>query len=140
MAITAGITTAQRQRWIETLSEDTLMIALYTNAANLDPTTLTAYTTAGESSGTGYTAGGQQLQNVSVVVDNNAGVLDFDDVTWDGITVTARGALVYNASEGNRAIAILDFGSDRVATGGSFVIVIPSPTDTTGIVRVVMEP
>lgn len=136
MAITAGITTEQRRRWIETLSEDTLMVALYTSAANLDPTTLTAYTTTGEATGTGYTAGGMQLQNVAVVIDNNAAVLDFDNVTWTNVTLTARGALIYNASESNRAIALIDFTTDRVASGGDFELVVPSATSTTGIVRI----
>lgn len=136
MAITAGITTEQRRRWIESLQEDTLMVALYTSAANLEPDSLVIYSTVGEVVGTGYTAGGMQLQNASVIIDANAAVLDFDDVVWSNVTITARAALIYNASESNRAIAVLDFVTDRETAGGDFTLVVPSATTTTGIIRI----
>ena len=114
----------------------TYKIALYTSLANLTPSTL-EYTTSGEITGTGYTAGGEQLYPTTPVVDQglNTAFLTFANVTWDPAGFTARAALIYN-SDTNAAVAVLDFGSDKTNTqAGTFTVVFPTPTATTAIIR-----
>jgi hypothetical protein len=124
-------------------SPNTFKIALYTAAANIDPTT-TIYTTTGEvsSSGTGYTAGGNTLViNPSPTSGNNsAGVptayISFNNTTWTNVTFTCRGALIYNATQGNKSVAVLDFGSDKTVANDTFQITFPSPDANSAIVRI----
>lgn len=113
---------------------DQFYIALYTSAASLSAST-TIYTTSGEVVGTGYTAGGKLLTNVTPVLSGAIAIIDFSDVTWSASTITARGALIYNATDGNKAIAVLDFGSDRVSTASDFVIQFPTPDSANAILR-----
>ena len=115
---------------IHNLASDAIMIALYTASASLDSTT-TAYTTNGEASGGAYIAGGQQLQNPVVGSDGTIAYVSFSSVTWSG-SITARGALIYNASKGNRAIAVLNFGSDKISTG-SFTVTMPAELIKSGV-------
>ncbi len=117
------------------LDTDTLKIALYTSSANLDATT-TAYTTSNEVSGAGYTAGGETLTNASVIINSTSGCFDSDNPEWTSATFTARGALIYNETESNLAIAVLDFGGDFSVAGGTFRIVFPAQTANTSIVRI----
>jgi len=112
---------------------DTFKIALYTSSANLDSAT-TVYTTSGESSGTGYTAGGEDLTNVGVSLSGTTAYLDFDDVTWSAATISAAGALIYNSSQGNKAVAILSFGATYSSTNGNFTVTMPAATSTTAII------
>jgi len=109
-------------------------IALYTALANLGPSTLT-YTTDGEIVGTGYTAGGKVLTVVPPASDDatNTAFISFANVTWDPASFTARGALIYNSTTG-AAVAVLDFGSDKVATN-TFTVTFPSATSTSAIIR-----
>jgi hypothetical protein len=123
------------------VTPDTFFIALYTGAANIDATT-TAYTTDGEVVGTGYTAGGQQLTITTspTAANNNYGVptayVNFADVTWANATFTARGALIYNATQGNKSVAVLDFGGDKVKSGTDFTIQFPAAGANTAIIRI----
>jgi hypothetical protein len=122
-------------------SPDTFKIALYTAAANLDATTA-VYTTSGEVVGAGYVAGGNTLTiSVTPVAANNlAGTptsyWSFANTSWTTATFTARGALIYNASKGNRSVAVLDFGSDKTVSNTTFQIVFPTPDANSAIVRI----
>jgi hypothetical protein len=122
-------------------SPDTFKIALYTAAANLDAATA-VYTTSGEVVGAGYTVGGNTLViSVTPVAANNiAGVptsyWSFANTTWSGATFTARGALIYNSTEGNKSVAVLDFGSDKTVNNTAFQIVFPTPDANSAIVRI----
>ena len=117
---------------------DTFKIALYTSSATLSAAT-TAYTTTDEvsSSGTNYTAGGQTLTISQVPTSTGTTAwLDFDDVTWASATLTANGALIYNATQGNKAVAVLAFGGDKTSTAGNFTIQFPAAASTTAILRI----
>lgn len=117
---------------------DTFKIALYTSSATLSAAT-TGYTTTDEvsSSGTNYTAGGQTLTvSQAPTSTGTTAWLDFDDVTWASATLTANGALIYNATQGNKAVAVLAFGSDKTSTAGNFTIQFPAATSTTAILRI----
>jgi hypothetical protein len=122
-------------------SPDTFKLALYTAAANLDATTA-VYTTDGEVVGAGYTAGGNTLViSVTPVAANNLAGMptsfwSFANTTWSGATFTARGALIYNATEGNRSVAVLDFGADKTVSNTTFQIVFPTPDANSAIVRI----
>ena len=118
------------------LDSDTLKIALYTSSATLDATT-TAYTTTNEvANGNGYTTGGVALANASVIINSTSGCFDSDNPEWTSATFTARGALIYNDTESDLAIAVLDFGGDFSVAGGTFRIVFPAQTANTSIVRI----
>lgn len=117
---------------------DTFKIALYTSSASLSAAT-TAYTTTDEvsSSGTNYTAGGQTLVISQVPTSTGTTAwLDFDDVTWASATLTANGALIYNETQSNKAVAVLAFGGDKTSTAGNFTIQFPAATSTTAILRI----
>jgi hypothetical protein len=122
-------------------SPDTFKIALYTAAANLDAATA-VYTTAGEVVGAGYTAGGNTLViSVTPVAANNlAGIptsyWSFSNSSWAGASFTARGALIYNSTEGNKSVAVLDFGSDKTVNNDTFQIIFPTPDANSAIVRI----
>jgi hypothetical protein len=122
-------------------SPDTFKVALYTAAANLDATTA-VYTTSGEVVGSGYTAGGNTLViNVTPVAANNfAGTptsyWSFANSSWTGATFTARGALIYNSTEGNKSVAVLDFGSDKTVNNDTFQIIFPTPDANSAIIRI----
>ena len=116
-------------------SADTYKIALYTSAATLGAAT-TAYAATNEISGTGYTAGGQVLSGFSVTTSGTTAILDFTtDPSWENATITARGALIYNASKANKAVMVLDFGSDKSNSEGTFTIRLPLPDATNGLIR-----
>lgn len=116
-------------------STDTYKIALYTSASTLDATA-TAYTTTNEVSGIGYTSGGQVLSGFSVTTSGTTAILDFTtDPSWENATITARGALIYNASKANKAVMVLDFGSDKSNSEGTFTIRLPLPDATSGLIR-----
>jgi hypothetical protein len=117
---------------------DVFKIALYTSSATLSAST-TAYTTSDEvsSSGTNYAAGGKTLTiSQAPTFTSTTAWLDFDDITWDSATITANGALIYNATQGNKAVAVLAFGGDKTSTAGNFTIQFPAATSTTAILRI----
>lgn len=124
---------------------DTFKIALYTAAADLGATT-TQYTSVGEVSGGGYSAGGATLVNLGVSAGSGTGFASFANVTFTGVTVTARGALIYNttpsaaAADGSPltdpAVCVLDFGDDKAVTAGDLTIQFPTSAANTAIVRI----
>jgi hypothetical protein len=115
---------------------DTFKLALYDNSAAFTAAT-TAYTVTNEVSGTGYSAGGGTLTNVTPTSSGTTAFIDFDDLTFSTATITARGALIYNSSAaGNPAVCILDFGADKTSTAGDFTIVFPTADASNAIVRI----
>lgn len=116
---------------VHNLSTDTLKIALYTASADLNQDT-TIYSTDNETSGTGYVAGGVQLTGVTISSSDYTAYVDFDNVVFNA-SVTARCALIYNASQGNKSIAVLDFGADKTST--NFTITMPSNTASSALIR-----
>jgi len=122
-------------------SPNTFKVALYTAAANIGPTT-TIYTTSNEVTGTGYTAGGNTLViSTSPTSGNNtSGIptafVSFNNSSWTNATFTARGALVYNSTQGNKSVAVLDFGADKTVTNDTFQIIFPTATANSAIVRI----
>lgn len=115
---------------------DTFKLALYTNSASFDAST-TAYTASNEVSGSGYSAGGGTLTNVTPTSSSTTAFTDFDDLTFSAATITARGALIYNDSAaGDPAVIVLDFGSDKTSTAGDFTIVFPAADASNAIIRI----
>jgi hypothetical protein len=111
-------------------------LALYTSAANLSAAT-TAYTASGEVANSGqYTATGGILQSQQVSLDNATAIVDFADLSFTGVTLTAAGALIYNTSASNKAVCVLSFGGDKTATSGTFTIVFPAFTSAAAILRI----
>ena len=119
---------------IHDLSTDTIYIALYTSLADLNAAT-TAYSVslAGQVVATGYTAGGQIMTGVAINTDGYTAYVNWNNVSWTS-ALTARCALMYNVTKGNRSIAVLDFGSDKTSTT-TFTITMPSNTATTALIR-----
>jgi hypothetical protein len=116
---------------VHNLSTDTLKIALYTAAADLNEST-TVYSATNEVTGTGYVAGGVALTGVTISSSGYTAFVDFSDVVF-GASVTARCALIYNVTQGNKSIAVLDFGSDK--TSANFTITMPANTATAALIR-----
>ena len=115
---------------------DKYKIALYTNSATLNSAT-TSYTTGQEVGNSGqYTAGGGALVNAGTSITAGVARCDFADRSWTGVTLTARGALIYNSSQSNKGVAVLDFGGDKTATAGTFTIQFPAFTTSAAILRI----
>jgi hypothetical protein len=114
---------------------DTFKIALYTSSATLGAST-TVYSTSNEVVGTGYTAGGNTLTNITPTSSGTTAFTDFADTTWSTATITARGALIYNSTEANKAVCVLDFGSDKTSTAGNFTIVFPAADASNALIRI----
>jgi hypothetical protein len=115
---------------------DTFKIALYTSSANLDASTTTYSTTNEVATGGGYTAGGNTLTTIAPTSSGTTAFLDFNDTTWSTSTITANGALIYNSTQSNRAVAVLAFGSDKSSSGGNFTIQFPTADATNAIIRI----
>lgn len=137
MAITAGVCDSYTQEVLSGThtNADTYKIALFTSTATLSSAT-TAYAATNEVVGTGYTAGGATLTGFATSIDTGVAILDFADPSWATATITARGALIYNSSKTNKAVAVLDFGSDITSTAGTFSIAFPAPAAATGLIRI----
>ena len=119
-----------------TSTGDTFKLALYDNSASFTAAT-TAYTATNEVSGTGYSAGGGTLTNVTPTSSGTTAFIDFADLTFSTATITAYGALIYNSSAaGNPAVCILDFGGAKTSTAGDFTIVFPTADASNAIVRI----
>tara|TARA_Y100000992_G_scaffold253910_1_gene186656 strand:- start:6642 stop:7070 length:429 start_codon:yes stop_codon:yes gene_type:complete len=116
-------------------SGNTFKLALYTSSASLGAGT-TAYTTSNEVSGTGYTAAGAALTNVTPSADGTTAITDFADLTFSSSTITARGALIYNDSVSDKAVLVLDFGADKASSSGDFTIQFPAAAAATAIIRI----
>jgi hypothetical protein len=111
-------------------------LAMYTSAATLGKST-TAYAATNEvSSPAGYSAGGKALINTGTSVASDVAITDFTDLSFTNVTLTARGALIYNTSNSNSAVAVLDFGGDKTATAGTFTIQFPAFTTSAAILRI----
>ena len=148
MAITQAIANAFKKQLLEgdhdftQTTGDKFKLALYTSSATLNSTT-TAYSATNEVSNTGqYTAGGGALVNGGTSIGSGTGkgvaIVDFADRSFTGVTLTARGALIYNTSSAttNAAVAVLDFGGDKTATAGTFTIQFPAFTTSAAILRI----
>ena len=137
MAITQAMCTSFKAEILDEqhdLIADTLKIALFTSSASLDAST-TAYSTSNEVSGTGYSAGGETLTSKAVSTTGTTAHFDAADPTWTSASFTARGALIYNSTNSDKAIAVLDFGGDFTVSAGTFKIVFPA-AGTSGIIRI----
>ena len=143
MAITSAICTSFKVELLKGVHDftattgDTFKIALYTSSATLGAST-TAFTTSNEitnSSGTAYTSGGATLTRVTPTTDSTTAVCDFADVSFTSASFTANGALIYNSSESNAAVAAIAFGADKTVSSGTFTIQFPTAGATTAIIR-----
>jgi hypothetical protein len=116
---------------------DVFKLGLYTSVAVLSSAT-TSYTATSEVSPTGaYVAGGGVLQSQQVsLATGGVAIVDFADLSFTGVTLTARGALIYNSTEAKKAVCVLDFGSDKTATSGTFTIQFPNFTSSAAILRI----
>lgn len=114
---------------------NTFKIALYTSSATMGATT-TAYSATNEVSGTGYTAAGNTLTNVTPTSSSTTAYTDFADTTWSTATITANGALIYNSTNSNKAVVVLAFGADKTSTAGDFTIVFPTADASNAIIRI----
>lgn len=138
MALVQGMCSSFKQEsWlgIHDLDTDTLKLALYTSLASLGPST-TVYTTGNEVTGLGYVAGGTTLTNVQVLLSGTTAYVTFDNPVWYVASFVCRGGLIYNETKANRAIAVLDFGADKTASG-TFTVQMPAASATTALLRFV---
>jgi hypothetical protein len=125
---------AQLYEGVHNLLTDTIKIALYTANADLDETT-TVYTSTGEITGTGYTSGGNTLTGANINSSGYTAYVSFNSTQWTGASFTCRGALIYNSSKGNKSIAVLDFGNDKIVSNQTFTITFPADTADSAIIR-----
>ena len=124
---------AQLYQGIHDLTTDVIKIALYTASANLNETT-TVYSATNEVANTGtYSAGGAQLTPITVNTSGYTAYVGFPNISWTGV-ITARCALIYNVTQGNKSIAVLDFGSDKTSAS-TFTITMPANTATAALIR-----
>lgn len=134
MAITQGICHSFQTELLQAVhdfSTDVFKIALYTTSATITPATTTVYTITDEVTDSAYTAGGKTL-TATIASSNGISYVDFADVNWTG-SVTAGGALIYNSSKGNKAVAVLNFGGNITRT--DFAISFPEASYTSAIIR-----
>ena len=116
---------------------DTFKLSLYTSSSTINNASTTVYTTSDEVADSGsYSAGGGDLANQAVSTDGTTALVDFDDLSFTSATITARYALIYNSTDSNKAVCVLDFGTDQTSTSGTFTIQFPSAGASTAIIRV----
>ena len=143
MAITQAIANSFKKELLEGQHEfqfggDKFKLALYSSTATLNSAT-TSFTTTGQvgNSGTYASGGGVLVQpNPSTSVASGVAIVDFNDLSFTGATITARGALIYNTSATNKAVAVLDFTTDKISTDGTFTIIFPAFTTSAAILRI----
>lgn len=136
MAFEQTLTTSFKQEvllGVHDLVADTIKIALFTAEADLTAST-TVYSSSNEVTGLGYMAGGEVLTGATVLTSGTTAYVDFNNAVWPVANFTARGALIYNASKGNKSIAVLDFGADKTTTT-SFTVQMPANTATSALIR-----
>ena len=124
---------AELYQGIHDLTTDVIKIALYNGNASLNADT-TVYSTSNEVTGTGYSAGGKTMTGITVNTSGYTAYVGFDNVTWSPGVFTARCALIYNSSKGNKSVAVLDFGSDKTTTS-TFTITMPANTASAALIR-----
>jgi hypothetical protein len=125
---------AELYQGIHNLVTDSIYIALFDAEADLTEST-TVYTTTNEITGTGYTAGGNLLLNATINTLGRTAYVSFSNTSWAAATFTCRCALIYNATKGNKAIAVLDFGADKTVTNSTLTITFPANTAASAIIR-----
>ena len=142
MAITQALCTSFKVEILQGIHDftastgDAFKLALYTSSATLDATT-TAYSSSNEVADSGtYAAGGGTLTNITPTSSGTTAFADFADLSFTSATITARGALIYNSTDGDRAVAVLDFGGDKVSTNGTFTIQFPVADASNAIIRI----
>jgi hypothetical protein len=142
MAITQAMPTSFKQELLTgthnftASTGDAFKIALYTSSATLDAST-TVYSTTNEVATAGnYSAGGNTLTNITPTTSGTTAFTDFADTTWSNATITANGALIYNSSKSDKAVAVLAFGGDKTSTNGDFTIVFPTADASNAIIRI----
>lgn len=141
MAITQAMCTSFKKELLEAVHNfklsggDTFKIALFTSSASLDATT-TAYSTSQEVTGSGYSAGGNTLTRIDPATSGTTAFTDFANTTWSSATITARGAVIYNSTDSDKAVAVLDFGSDKSSSSGDFTIQFPTADSSSAIIRI----
>ena len=142
MAITQAMCTSFKKELMTgthdftTSTGNTFKLALYTSSATLGATT-TAYSATNEASGTGYSAGGGTLTNVTPTTSGTTALTDFADLTFSSATITANGALIYNdTAAGDPAVVVLAFGGDKTSTAGDFTIQFPTADASNAIIRI----
>jgi len=141
MAIAQAVANSFKKEILEGIHDlesggDVFKLALYDSSANLSAAT-TSFTTGGEVANTGqYASGGGALTGQTTSLDTGVAIVDFAELSFTGVTLTARGALIYNTSESNKAVAVLDFGGDKTATAGTFTIQFPTFNSTNAILRI----
>ena len=142
MAITQAMCTSFKVELLQgvhnftTSTGDVFKLALYTSSATLGAST-TAYSATNEVANSGtYSAGGGTLTNITPTSSGTTALTDFDDLSFTSATITARGALIYNSSDSNKAVAVLDFGGDKISTAGTFTIQFPAATASDSIIRI----
>lgn len=141
MAISQAVCNSFKQQILEGIHDfesggDQFYLSMYTSAANLSAAT-TVYTSTNEVGNTGqYVAGGGLLTSQQTSLDGSVAIVDFADLSFTGVTLTARGALIYNSTETKKAVCVLDFGADKTATSGTFTIQFPAFTSAAAILRI----
>jgi len=146
MAITQAMCSSFKQQLLEGKHDFTastghsFKLALFTSSATLGAAT-TAYSTTNEVTGTGYTAGGGALTNVTPTLDGTTAITDFADLTFSTATITANGAMIYNTTTGGGSsttdsVIILAFGGDKTSTAGDFTIQFPTADASNAIIRI----
>ena len=138
MAITSAICKSFKKEILEGVHDlrvDEIKVALYDSSATLNADT-TEYSATNEVSGTGYTAGGLALTVVAPAINGSKAIVDFSDASWAASSITASGALIYNASQLNKAIAVISFGGSRASSAGIFRITFPAADADNAIIRI----
>ena len=138
MAITQAICSTFKQEVLQGVHNftastgNTFKLALYTSSATLSSST-TVYSTTNETTGTGYTAGGGTLVSLGVSLSGTTAYLSFSDYTWTSATISAAGALLYNSSASNKAVAVFSFGGTYSSTSGNFTVSFPANASATAV-------
>ena len=139
MAITQTLTTSFKLELLQAVhnfNSDVFKLAVYTSAANLGANTL-VYTSSNEVTSAGYTAGGQVLTGTIVTAASGVAYVTFNNLTWSNVTFTARGALIYNSTKGNKSVAVYNFGTDQTAGAlNVFNIAMPNDTADEALIRI----
>lgn len=143
MAITQAMPTSFKVEILQAVhnfgptTPNVFKMALYTNSATLSAAT-TVYSTTNEVVSANYTAGGLALTiSTTPTSGGTTAYISFTSpVTWSGVTFTTRGALIYNSTQGNKAVAVIDFGTDQIVSGGDFNVIFPAASSTTAILRI----